>query len=129
MMAKPGLYPVDAVGFGFTSIHRRALANWPADGPAMFGGENELGHDMWFCRELKRQTNPLTDEGCTVHVDTGLHCGHLTETTIIYDPDAAKACPEPVTLWPDVPDDEGCEPITDLHRELAVTNHEQPQLV
>jgi hypothetical protein len=77
MMAAPGLYPVDAVGMGFTSIHRRVLQNWDPD-VLMWGGETELGHDMWFCREAKRQ-------GFTVHVDSGIACGHLTEVPITYD--------------------------------------------
>jgi hypothetical protein len=77
MMAAPGMYPVDAVGLGFTSIHRRVLENWDPDIP-MFGGENALGHDMWFCRAARRQ-------GFTVHVDTGIECGHLTEMPITYE--------------------------------------------
>lgn len=77
MMAEPGLYPVDAVGMGFTSIHRRVLEKWAADVP-MFGGEHELGHDMWFCRAAQQQ-------GFSVHVDTGIECGHLTETPITYE--------------------------------------------
>jgi hypothetical protein len=76
MMTKPGLYPVDAVGFGFTSVHRRVLDKWDT-AKQMFGGENELGHDLWFCREARRQ-------GFSVHLDTGIHCGHLTETSITY---------------------------------------------
>lgn len=76
MMDKPGLYPVDAVGFGFTSIHRRVLEKW--DDTLMFGGETELGHDLYFCREAKRQ-------GFSVHVDSYLDCGHLTEMSLTYE--------------------------------------------
>ena len=78
MMAAPGLYPVDAVGMGFTSIHRRVLADWDTSIP-MFGGEQyQLGHDMYFSREAKRQ-------GFTIHVDSAIECGHITEFPITYD--------------------------------------------
>jgi hypothetical protein len=78
MMDKPGVYPVDAVGMGFTSISRRVLESWDADVP-MWGEErHELGHDMYFCRAAKQQ-------GFGVHVDSGIECGHLTETTVTYD--------------------------------------------
>jgi len=77
MMAKPGLYPVDAVGLGFTSINRRVLEKWDPD-IQMFGGEHKLGHDMWFCREAKRQN-------FDVHVDSAIECGHITELPITYE--------------------------------------------
>jgi hypothetical protein len=77
MMAAPGLYPVDAVGFGFTSVHRRVLQKWDP-GMHWFGGENALGHDLSFCREARRQ-------GFAVHVDTAIMCGHLTEVPISYN--------------------------------------------
>ena len=75
MMAKPGVYPVDAVGLGFTSIHRRVLEKWDPAVPMFAGGE--LGHDMWFSREAKRQ-------GFMVHVDSGIECSHLTEWPVGY---------------------------------------------
>lgn len=75
MMTNPGVYPVDAVGFGLTSIHRRVLTKW--DAGTMFSNENTLGHDMWFCRAARRQ-------GFSVHVDSGIECGHLTEWPITY---------------------------------------------
>lgn len=77
MMENPGLYPCDAVGFGFTSVHRRVLEKWPAD-TLMFGGETELGHDLYFCREARRV-------GFSVHVDSYLECGHLTEMSLNYE--------------------------------------------
>lgn len=91
MMANPGLYPVDAVGLGFTSIHRRVFQKWDQD-VNMFGGEHVLGHDMWFCREAKRQ-------GFTVHVDTGIHCAHLSEVPVMWEPKAAaiRVSPPPRT--------------------------------
>lgn len=76
MMDDRGLYPVDAVGFGFTAVHRRVLEKW--DDTLMFGGETELGHDLYFCREAKRQ-------GFSVHVDSYLDCGHLTEMAINFE--------------------------------------------
>lgn len=76
IMAAPGLYPVDAVGLGFTSISRRMLEQWDPD-VLMFGGEHQLGHDLWFCRAARRQ-------GFTVHVDSGIEVKHLTEVPIGY---------------------------------------------
>lgn len=76
MMAAPGLYPVDAVGMGFTSIHRRVLENWDPNIP-MWGGEMFVGHDLWFTWKAREQ-------GFTVHVDTGIECGHLTDYPITY---------------------------------------------
>jgi hypothetical protein len=70
MMSNPGLYPVDAVGFGLTSVHRRVFEKWDQNIP-MFEG-SELGHDMQFCRAARRL-------GFTVHADTAIHCGHLSE--------------------------------------------------
>lgn len=78
MMQSPGLYPVDAVGFGFTSVHRRVLEKWNPDIP-MFGGEQyRIGHDMYFCANARAQ-------GFAVHVDTAIQCGHLTETPVTYE--------------------------------------------
>lgn len=77
MADKPGCYPVDGVGFGLTSVHRRVLEKW--DGQPMFAAQQELlGHDLFFCRAAKRQ-------GFSVHVDTAIRCGHLTEVQTTQD--------------------------------------------
>jgi hypothetical protein len=70
---EPALYEVGAVGFGFTSIARHVLQDWPADVP-MFKNSRE-SHDLWFCRQARKL-------GHHVFVDTGIHCDHLTETAI-----------------------------------------------
>lgn len=82
MLDKPGIYPVDAVGMGFTSIHRRVLEKWDDTVP-MFGGEHVLGHDMFFSREARRQN-------FSVAVDSGIQCLHLTEVGIGFE-DARRA--------------------------------------
>lgn len=78
MVADPALYPVDAVGFGLTSIHRRVLETWDTTIP-MFDSQPPLvGHDLWFCTAAKRQGN-------NIWIDSGIVCGHLTETAIGYE--------------------------------------------
>jgi len=87
----PGVYQVDAVGFGFTSISRQVLQAWPDD-LSMFHSvaktdtkfpwtgdwkddpNRPLGsHDLWFCRQAKKA-------GYNIFVDTAVQCGHLSET-------------------------------------------------
>jgi hypothetical protein len=75
--ANPQLYRCDAVGFGFTSIARRVLEDWPLGEP-MFATSKTLGsHDLWFCKRAREQ-------GHHVYVDTGIVCDHLTEVPIGY---------------------------------------------
>lgn len=85
IMAEPGLYPADVVGFGFTSIHRNVLEKWDENVP-MFGGETQIGHDFWFCREARRQ-------GFRVYVDSGISCSHLTEVPVVYHPRMNDSAP------------------------------------
>jgi hypothetical protein len=74
----PGLYEVDAVGLGFTSIARHVLEDWPED-VAMFQQDVDWGHDIWFCKTAQ-------EIGHKVYVDTYMQCDHLTEVPInIYD--------------------------------------------
>jgi hypothetical protein len=86
----PDIYPVDAVGFGFTSIHREVLENWDPDIP-MFQLDGTFGsHDLWFCHHARKQ-------GWGVFADTGIQCDHLTQTSVGYaDNQAAAASVEGV---------------------------------
>lgn len=71
-----GVFPVDAVGMGFTSIHRRVIENWDPDIP-MWGGEMFVGHDLWMTWKSREQ-------GFNVSVDTALECKHITAYPIGY---------------------------------------------
>lgn len=78
MVEHPGLYECAAVGFGFTSIHRRVFEKWDPDIP-MFKFEHPWGsEDMWFCAKAQEQ-------GFKVHVDSALVCGHLTLQAVTYE--------------------------------------------
>lgn len=82
MTDSPGLYKVDAIGFGVTSIHRRVLEKW--DDSQMFLTEPTLGsHDLHFCKEATRQ-------GFGIYLDSGMVCGHLTETAVTIE--SYEAC-------------------------------------
>ena len=76
MVDNPALYPVDAVGFGFTAISRRLLEEWDKS-VRMFHSDPavDLGHDLWFCLKAKEQ-------GFTVAVDSGMACGHLSTLSV-----------------------------------------------
>jgi hypothetical protein len=74
-LSRPGLYEVDAVSMGFTAINRRVLEKWNADVPMWQPLPPMGGQDIHFCHEAKRQ-------GFSVWLDSGMRCGHLTETTV-----------------------------------------------
>ncbi len=81
MLDAPGTYPVDAVGFGCTSIAREVLEGWPKDRPLFHnswaastgstpGFAGEVGHDILFCAEARAM-------GHQVYLDTAVQCGHI----------------------------------------------------
>lgn len=103
MMDEPGLYPCDAVGWGLTSVARHVIENWNSD-VLMF--EPDLaespvrGHDFIFCERARKQ-------GFKVFVDSGLRCGHLTETAIGFGhSQAALAETAGLETWADAMDGE-----------------------
>lgn len=71
---EPSLHQVDGVGFGCTSIARPVLEGWDS-GRSLFLNDQKLGHDLWFCRQVRAQ-------GHKVFLDTGVQCGHLSEVPI-----------------------------------------------
>ena len=73
ILDEPALHPVGAVSFGFTSIARHVLEDWPADVP-MFKNSRE-SHDLWFCRQASKL-------GHKIYVDSGLGCEHETNVPI-----------------------------------------------
>ncbi len=94
MVEHPGLYEVDAVAMGFTSIHRRVLERWDPQVPMWRAQPPLEGHDLHFCTEAKKQ-------GFKVWVDSGIRCGHLTPMPIGFEDSQrvlADWSPEP-ELW------------------------------
>lgn len=69
--SRPGLYQVDAVGFGLTSIARHVLENWPQDVPMFATDAHYRSHDLHFCNQAKKQ-------GHHIFLDTGIVCDHLS---------------------------------------------------
>jgi hypothetical protein len=73
MFTKRGLYEVDVVPLGCTSIRRDVLESWPKDQPVFSSFTNPAGstisHDVFFCRIAQ-------DNGWTLHVDTSLQVKH-----------------------------------------------------
>ncbi len=74
MLDNPGTYPVDAVGFGCTSIAREVIEGWPSTRPLFHNSwrrkdalhpwhVGEVGHDILFCAEAREQ-------GYQVYLDT-----------------------------------------------------------
>lgn len=83
MHDNPGLYEVDGVSTGFTSISRRVFEQWDSATPMWSPQSPFVTHDMWFCHQAKKQ-------GFRVWVDSGIGCGHLTQLPIGY-PDSQEA--------------------------------------
>jgi hypothetical protein len=73
---KPALYAIDAVGFGFTSIHRSVLEDWDKSIPMFSMDETYGSHDLWFCHHA-------IEQGFNLSVDSGIVCGHLTKWATI----------------------------------------------
>jgi hypothetical protein len=78
MREKPGLYSCAAVGFGFTSIHRRVLEKWDPEIPMFKFAEPWGSEDLWFCAQAIKQ-------GFNVYVDSAICCGHLTLAPVLYE--------------------------------------------
>lgn len=115
MVAEPGLYKVDGVAMGFTSIARHVLEDWNPDVPMWEPIPPLIGHDLHFCEEAKKpQHGPNKDQAYTVWLDSGIGCGHLTLLPIGY-PHFLEALSDPETepktwaeaaMWPAMLDSE-----------------------
>lgn len=81
----PGLHECDAVGFGFTAIHRSVFEKWPEDLP-MFSthsmrSDDEYffgSHDLYFCHHAREM-------GFKVYTDSAIVCRHLTQISVGYE--------------------------------------------
>lgn len=75
MLDEPGVYPVDCVPMGCTSIAREVLESWPKDKPFFNSGVSANGttisHDIFFSRVAQ-------DAGWQPTVDTSLLVDHFT---------------------------------------------------
>lgn len=73
MIDNPGVYPVDCVPMGCTSIAREVLENWPKDKPFFNSGVSANGttisHDIFFSRVAQ-------DAGFQPYVDTRIQVSH-----------------------------------------------------
>lgn len=91
LVENPGMYHVDGVAMGLTSIHRRVFTDWDPAVPMWVPTPPMVGHDLHFCNEAKKQ-------GFGIYLDSGLGCGHLTLVPIGYgDSQAALSAEEPDT--------------------------------
>lgn len=99
MVDNPGLYEVDAVAMGFTSIARHVFEDWNPDVPMWKPPRDSglVGHDLWFCHAAKMPVHgPNRDRAFKVWLDSGIGCGHLTLVPISYrDSQAALARANP----------------------------------
>ena len=82
MIDKPGLYPVDCVPMGCTSVAREILENWPKDKPFFNSGVSANGttisHDIFFCRVAQ-------DAGFQSYIDTSLKISHYVLVPVDID--------------------------------------------
>lgn len=79
MLDNRGLYEVDVVPMGCTSIRRDVLEQWPDD-QAMFNSFTNprgatMSDDVWFCRMAQ-------DQGWSIYVDTNLRVKHICQVAI-----------------------------------------------
>jgi hypothetical protein len=90
MVANPGLYRCEAVGFGFTGIARHVLEEWPVD-QFMFGRDGRNGrigsHDIYFCENAAKL-------GHEIWVDSGIVCEHIGEMSVGVEHNRALALTE-----------------------------------
>ena len=74
IITKPGLYPMDCVPMGCTSIAREVLEEWPKDQPFFSSFTNPSGatisHDVFFCRVAQ-------DHGHQPYIDSRLSVSHF----------------------------------------------------
>lgn len=85
MVDNPGLYQVDGVAMGLTSIARHVLEDWNPAVPMWQPVPPFIGHDLHFCHEAKKpQHGPNRDMAYKVWLDSGIGCGHLTQIPIGY---------------------------------------------
>lgn len=74
LVEAPGIYPVDTVPMGATSIDREVLESWPKDQPFFTSYNNPAGstltHDIFFCRIAQ-------DIHFQAYIDTRLQIKHF----------------------------------------------------
>jgi hypothetical protein len=79
LIDQPGLYPMDIVPMGCTSIRRDVLTGWPEEYPYFSSYSNAAGStisdDVWFCRIAQ-------DNGWKMYVDTSLHVKHYAKVPL-----------------------------------------------